>query len=43
VSQVLVELVAEHLDLQVDISGDTEADPLEQTEVVTLGGRSLPA
>jgi excinuclease ABC subunit A len=39
VSQVLVELVAEQLGLQVDISGDTEADPLEQTEVVTLGGR----
>jgi len=39
VSQVLVELVAEHLGLQVDISGDTEADPLEQTEVVTLGGQ----
>ena len=41
VSQVLVELVAEHLGLQIDISGDTEADPLEQTEVVTLGGRII--
>jgi excinuclease ABC subunit A len=39
VSQVLVELVAEHLGLQVDISGDTETDPLEQTKVLTLGGR----
>lgn len=39
VSQVLVELVAEQLGLQVDISGDTEADPLEQTEVITLGGQ----
>lgn len=39
VSQVLVELVGEHLGLQVDISGDTEADPLEQTEVLTLGGK----
>ncbi|RFZ90080.1 excinuclease ABC subunit A [Mucilaginibacter conchicola] len=39
VSQVLVELVAEQLGLQVDITGDTEADPLEQTEVSTTGGR----
>ena len=39
VSQVLVELVAEQLGLQVDISGDTEADPLVQSEVLTLGGR----
>ena len=38
VSQVLVELVAEQLGLQVDISTETEADPLEQTEVLTLGG-----
>ncbi|MET3979739.1 excinuclease ABC subunit A [Mucilaginibacter sp. UYP25] len=38
VSQVLVELVAEQLGLQVDISGDTEADPLEQSEVLTSGG-----
>ncbi|MEO3407563.1 excinuclease ABC subunit UvrA [Mucilaginibacter sp. CAU 1740] len=38
VSQVLVELVAEHLGVQVDITADTEADPLEQTEVQTLGG-----
>jgi len=40
VSQVLVELVAAHLGLQVDITGDTEADPLEQEEVQTLGGGS---
>lgn len=39
VSQVLVELVAEQLGLQVDISGDNEADPLERTEVQTTGGR----
>jgi excinuclease ABC subunit A len=39
VSQVLVELVAEQLGLQVDISGDNEADPLEHEEVVTLGGQ----
>jgi excinuclease ABC subunit A len=39
VSQVLVELVAEALGMQVGITGDTEADPLEQTEVVTLGGQ----
>ncbi len=39
VSQVLVELVADHLGLQVDISGDNDADPLEQEEVVTLGGQ----
>ncbi len=39
VSQVLVELVAEKLGMQVDITGDTEADPLEDTEVQTLGGR----
>jgi excinuclease ABC subunit A len=39
VSQVLVELVAEQLGLQVDISADTEADPLEQNEVITLGGQ----
>lgn len=39
VSQVLVELVAEHLGVQVDITGETDADPLEQTEVQTLGGR----
>jgi len=39
VSQVLVELVAEQLGLQVDISSDTEADLLEQNEVVTLGGQ----
>ncbi|MCX2479436.1 excinuclease ABC subunit UvrA [Pedobacter sp. MC2016-15] len=39
VSQVLVELVAEHLGLQLDISADTEADPLEQSEVITTAGR----
>jgi excinuclease ABC subunit A len=41
VSQVLVELVADQLGLQVDISGDTEADPLEQTEVMTIGGQII--
>jgi len=39
VSQVLVELVAEQLGLQVDITADTEGDPLEQSEVQTLGGK----
>jgi excinuclease ABC subunit A len=39
VSQVLVELVAEQLGVQVDISAETEADPLEQAEVQTLGGQ----
>ncbi|MET1055459.1 MAG: excinuclease ABC subunit UvrA [Pedobacter sp.] len=39
VSQVLVELVAEHLGLQLDVSADTEADPLEQNEMITTGGR----
>ena len=39
VSQVLVELVADQLGVQVDISGDTEADPLEQAEVQTSGGK----
>jgi len=39
VSQVLVELIAGNLGLQVDITGDTEADPLEQIEVQTLGGK----
>jgi excinuclease ABC subunit A len=39
VSQVLVELVAEQLGMTVDISADTEADPLEQNEVKTLGGK----
>ncbi len=39
VSQVLVELVAAHLGLQVDITGDIEADPLEQEDVITMGGR----
>jgi excinuclease ABC subunit A len=41
VSQVLVELVAEKLGLQVDISADTDADPLEQNEVLTLGGQII--
>ena len=39
VSQVLVELVAEQLGIQVDITGETEADPLIHTEVETLGGQ----
>lgn len=39
VSQVLVELVAEQLGLQVDISGDNEVDPLQHEEVLTLGGQ----
>jgi excinuclease ABC subunit A len=38
VSQVLVELVAEKLGLPLDISEDNEADPLEQTKLVTSGG-----
>ncbi len=39
VSQVLVELVADQLGLQVNINEETDADPLEQTEVVTSGGQ----
>lgn len=39
VSQVLVELVAEQLGLQLDIVADMEADPLEKNEVLTLGGQ----
>ncbi|WCT14897.1 excinuclease ABC subunit UvrA [Mucilaginibacter jinjuensis] len=39
VSQVLVELVADQLGLQIDISDETGADPLEKTEVTTLGGQ----
>jgi excinuclease ABC subunit A len=39
VSQVLVELVAEHLGVQMDTTRDTEGDPLEQTVVRTLGGQ----
>ncbi|GAA4321874.1 excinuclease ABC subunit UvrA [Mucilaginibacter gynuensis] len=39
VSQVLVELVAGQLGLKIDISEETETDPLEQTEVITLGGQ----
>lgn len=39
VSQVLAELVAEHLGVQVDVTGETDADPLEQTEVQTFGGK----
>ncbi|MCD8739046.1 excinuclease ABC subunit UvrA [Mucilaginibacter roseus] len=38
VSQVLVELVAEHLGLQVDITADSEADPLDEAPIQTLGG-----
>jgi excinuclease ABC subunit A len=41
VSQVLVELVAEQLGLQVGITVDTEGDPLEQSEVQTLDGRII--
>ena len=39
VSQALVELVAERLGVQVDITAATEADPLEHTEVQTVGGQ----
>jgi excinuclease ABC subunit A len=39
VSQVLVDLVAEHLGVQLDISTETDADPLEQTAIPTTGGR----
>lgn len=40
VSQVLVELVAEQLGLQLDMTGDKETDPLmEQTEMLPVGGR----
>jgi excinuclease ABC subunit A len=40
VSQVLVELVAEQLGLQVDVSAETEeAGHLEQNEMMTLGGQ----
>jgi excinuclease ABC subunit A len=39
VSQVLVELVAEQLGLQLDVSSDIEADPLEKNEVFTTAGR----
>ncbi|WP_345952674.1 excinuclease ABC subunit UvrA [Mucilaginibacter sp. PAMB04168] len=41
VSQVLVELVAEQLGLKIELTDDTEGDPLEQTEVQTLGGRII--
>jgi excinuclease ABC subunit A len=41
VSQVLVELVAEQLGLQVYITVETEGDPLEQSEVQTLDGRII--
>lgn len=41
VSQVLVELVSEQLGLTVDVSAETEADPLEQNEVFTLGGQII--
>ena len=39
VSQALVELVSEQLGIRADISGNTDADPLERTEVQTLGGQ----
>lgn len=39
VSQVLVELVAQALGQQIDISADEDAETLERTEVITLGGR----
>ncbi len=39
VSQVLVELLAEALGLQIDVSADDSAETLERTEVVTLGGK----
>jgi excinuclease ABC subunit A len=39
VSQVLVELVSGQLGLQVDTSTDEEADPLEQTAILTSGGQ----
>ena len=39
VSQVLVELVAEQLGLQLEATSDTDADPLENNEVLTLGGQ----
>jgi excinuclease ABC subunit A len=41
VSQVLVELVAEQLGLQIDITADNEENPLEQSEVKTLGGKLI--
>ncbi|MGZ3871917.1 MAG: excinuclease ABC subunit A, partial [Mucilaginibacter sp.] len=39
VSQVLVELVAEQLGIPIDSTGESEADPLEQTEVQALDGQ----
>ena len=39
VSQVLVELVAAHLGIQVDSTKENEADPLEQTETQALDGQ----
>jgi excinuclease ABC subunit A len=39
VSQVLVELVAEKLGLQLDVSSEPEADPLAKNEVLTTAGR----
>lgn len=38
VSQVLVELVADHLGHEVDISTEEPSNPLEHTEILTLGG-----
>ena len=39
VSQVLTELVAKQLGLQIDINTDTETDPLEHKAVFTAGGK----
>ena len=39
VSQVLVELLAEQLGLQMDVSADNDAEALERTAVVKAGGR----
>ncbi|KUG08587.1 excinuclease ABC subunit UvrA [Solirubrum puertoriconensis] len=39
VSQVLVELVAEHLGQEVEAEEEQEGDPLERTAPVTTGGR----
>ena len=41
VSQVMVELVAEQLGQQIDIIADTDGDPLEQSDVKTLGGEMV--
>ncbi|RYD94237.1 MAG: excinuclease ABC subunit UvrA, partial [Sphingobacteriales bacterium] len=39
VSQVLVELVAEHLGHEIDLSPEGDTDELEKTTVATTGGR----